>query len=262
MSFYTRGEGTFKKTVRLLLLRPMVIVVVFFSFDCSAKNTPNDVSLGVFLLPSYGIVQQVKNQSYALKKLGGKPLYQQRFVPPITIFPINAPLGTIPEIKRIIKKIAQHQYLFRLDVSAISFTQGNMAVMTFKDSDNLQALKRKIISHLFPSHVNNAQDPDGLKLYSERKVLINKYKNPDMLSQPCFPCITLLTETTNAVRKEYIKSYLKQKSKIDKTYGHAMSLGIGYINENGQITKTIAVYPLLSKTTLKRKISALHQHKD
>lgn len=229
-----------------------VAFIATVSSQAMAVSIPKEASLDIFLQPSNAIVQHIKSESRQLKNLGETTFYEQGYPPHITLYLTNYPVSALPEIKRIVKDIANHQYAFPLESIGTSITKSHWVFVNIKDSNPLQSLSDRIAQRLSPLHSKSMPEPTWVELYPEKEAFVKKYGSPNVFSQ-FQPHITLLANGNKQAVAKYYKRYNENTKTMKDTYGHGIAIGIGYTNKYGQMTKVVAKYPLLSKSAIRSK---------
>ena len=229
-----------------------VICMTMAASSCAMADTPETPSIDVFLQPSNGIVQHVKMQSRQLNKMGESTFYEKGFPPHVTLYLTSYLASALPEVKRVVKDIAKHQYSFPLEITGASVTKSQWVFLDVKDSKTLQTLSDRVAQRLASLHDKSMPTPSWVKKYPEKEAFVKKYGSPNVFSQ-FQPHITLLANGNEAAVTKYRAYYDALPQKEQSAYGHGIAICIGYADKYGEITKVVARYPLLLKNALRSK---------
>ena len=187
--------------------------------------------IGIFLLPSNAIVQQVKIESDKLTSPDKKSFHPYKRPPLIMLYATYYPEAALPEIKKIIQDIAGHQYVFPVETSENFSTDNQSVRLNIKNTKTLQLLSDRIAREITSLHRGNPHL--RARMASWNSFLFS-------------PSITLLQQADTDVISRY--NTYRTKS----VFGHGIKLGVACLDTSGQPVKSITKYPLLPAVTHKR----------
>ena len=214
--------------------RIIALFCLFVSTADAGDNVLDDTRLiGIFLLPSTAIVQQVTIETGKLLSPGEKqPFHPYKCPPLIMLYATYYPATALPEIKKIVRNIAGHQYVFPVETSETFSTDNQSIRLNIKNTQTLELLSDRIASAIASLHGGNANLYTGTS--AEKSFVFT-------------PHITLLQQADTDVIARY--NTYRTKS----VYGHGLKLSVACLDASGQPGKSITQYPLLPTVTHKKR---------
>ncbi|MCP4180467.1 MAG: 2'-5' RNA ligase family protein [bacterium] len=242
----------------------ILIYLLFFNvfFICNAfgQVTKNKIKqLDIHLIPSGAVTTQIRSFN---KLLEGKGILKKYNITPflikhpvhLTLYLTDFNVKNLPEIKKNILSIADKNHKFTLKTIGIVAGKSGFVLLMVDNAKNkngksnkLQLLSNQVISSLEKYRDKNAVMPGWVKYYPLKIDSFKKYGSPNAFSQ-FNPHFSILAVSLKNKKKK--ASFVKDMNEAIKEFkfkpieAKITAIGIGEVNQDGQITKEIKTIPL------------------
>lgn len=223
------------------MIKPFILtLLLLFPITSFASITQENhiAHYNVFLIPANNVNPLLDRIDKRISAGGLTSLYQQGYLPHITLYLSHYQTSALPIIKSKIQALAKRQAAFPIMINSVEKTKGNWLMLTIQNSPQLQALADEITVNLMPLTEKNITPPTWLNYYPEKRHHFTQYGSPNVFSQ-FQPHITLLAASSpqklNFIYRDITNTFVPISSK-------AIGIGIAKDNTNGQAKQAIATY--------------------
>ena len=247
--------------IKICLLHLMLLTVFLTScVNCvdAKKNTDEYKNIDVHLSVSNNVKKQIEKfniylaKSGILKKYNITPFLEHHPVH-LTLYLTDFDVNKLDDIKREVKKIASQQKKFLIKTTYINPSQSSFVMLEVDNSKKdgkvgeLQKLCNESITNLMKYRNKNAKIPAWAKAIPAKEKSFKLYGTPNAFNA-FVPHFSILAGTFKTPEQK--TAFLKEMSDLVKKYKYkpieaeVLSIGIGYVNSQGQMIEEIANYPL------------------
>jgi hypothetical protein len=238
----------------------LLLLTLFFTINLKAEKSNDQYqNIDIHLSVSNKIKHQIEDfnkylaKSGILKKYNITPFLENHPIH-ITLYLTDFDVKKLDDIKTEVKKIASRWKKFIIKTTYINPSKSSFVMLEVdnskqKNGDNnkLQAFSDEVIFRLMKYRDKNAEIPSWAKTYPAKKRSFELYGTPNAFMEftPHFSILAGIFKSQNqknAFLKEMTKLVSEYKYKPIEAEVH--SIGIGYVNNFGQVTEEIADYPM------------------
>ncbi len=244
--------------IKFCLLHLMLLTILLTSCVNAKKRNEEYKNIDIHLSVSNKIKKQIEKfniylaKSGILKKYNITPFLEHHPVH-LTLYLTDFDVNKLDDIKSEVKKIASLQKRFLIKTTYINPSPSSFVMLEVDNSSKdgkvgeLQTLCNESINNLMKYRNKNAAIPAWAKAIPAKKKSFKLYGTPNAF-KAFDPHFSILAGTFKTDEQKTV--FLKEMSNIVKKYKYksieaeVLSIGIGYVNSLGQMTKEIANYPL------------------
>ena len=214
---------------------------LFFSiFLMFCINVFSNVNYNVFVIMDNNATKNVENISKGLKDAGIESLYSKGYAVHLTLYLTEYKPEALKTIKDTVNKIANQTKPFDMEFYKLEKTGRKTLAVYAKNNQNIQQLADEITVNLTKYRKKDIKTPEWVRYFPEKEKLLNLYGSPDVFIN-FNPHVTLLTQENSSKINSFISNYNFTPFKTK-----AISLGIGKVNNLGQIKEIIYSQSLIS----------------
>jgi 2'-5' RNA ligase len=220
---------------------PLLLALCGLAATGKADSTAgSDLSLNLFAVPSSAIVAEVARQSDTLAGLGMKTFYEKGHRVHATLYLTTYPADAVDSVQAAVEQIASDHSSFPLEVKGIEVTRSNWVFLQVVRTAQLQRLADEITLAAEPFRDHSVAPPKWMEQYPAKLPAFRRYGSPNVFMQ-FQPHLTLLADEKNSALADY---RTKVQQQPPTATGSVVAIGVGIADSLGQITKTLATYPL------------------
>ncbi len=198
----------------------------------------DNVNYNIFLMPDKTAVQAVKHISDQLQSVGVKSLYQQGYLPHVTLYLTEYPEKNLPALKKDVATIARQGHSFHVVMTGIKQTKGNWLMLNVDRNQTLQHLADAVTVAVEPLRARDPVLPDWVTHFPSKLASFKRYGSPNVFTN-FDPHITLMPESDPHKLTQFMKKY---GDSFQPLTFKAVGIGIAKVNENGQAKEKIVTY--------------------
>ena len=195
-------------------------------------------SYNVFLIPSKTLTVPLEKLSQDITQSKLMPLYQQGYLPHITLYLTQYPTDNLASLQQKVKTLANQWQPFPIELQALEQTKSNWLMLTIKDNRQLQRLADEVTMALSPLRDPNPSLPAWVNKYPDKLASFHRYGSPNTFAQ-FQPHITLLPSSNAHKLNLFMARYGQHFTPITL---NTVGIGIAQDNNNGQAKHPIATY--------------------
>jgi len=222
------------------------------------SQPPKYQDVNVFLQFTPQIGQQIDGFNQVLSKEGvwkkydTQPLIDSHAVH-LTLYLTTYNTKNIPEIIKIVKEDAKTMHQFNISTSGIVASTSNFVMLNVDNSKNsdgtnnfMQQYSDKVTGDLAPIRYLQSTIPAWASSIPDKEASYQLYGSPNVYTQ-FVPHFSILVANVSPANEA---TYLSDMNACIKEYNFqpvtatAVSIGVGYADANGQVTKVLASFPL------------------
>ncbi len=196
------------------------------------------VSIDIYAIPSRPVVEAVAQASEKLATRGMKTFYAQGHAVHATLYLTQYPTSATPQLKAAIARLVKSGKRFPLSVGGTERTASNWLFLKVQRSADLQRLADQVTLAAEPFRDHAVSPPGWMKDYPAKLPAFERYGSPNVFAQ-FEPHLTLLANETNPGLSAYVAEAGQNQPGAE---GQVEGIGIGIVDANGQIVKTLAEY--------------------
>ncbi|CAH0539261.1 2'-5' RNA ligase family protein [Vibrio marisflavi] len=216
---------------KLLLIFSMIY---FGNTQAFAQN----VSYNVFLIPSKKVAATVQNISQQLKEEKLDSLYNQSYLPHITLYLTEYPQERLKSIETKMELLATQFQPFDITLDKVERTKGDWLMLNVENNRHLQSLADNVTVALEPLRSPNPSLPNWVSKYPEKLASFKRYGSPNVFTN-FEPHITLLPKSDAKKLDSFMHKY---GNDFKPETVQVIGIGIAQTNANGQAKKDLATY--------------------
>ncbi|MEI6055866.1 MAG: hypothetical protein WCR55_07385 [Lentisphaerota bacterium] len=235
----------------------LVSLVFATALVLSCNNTKNSdrkeeiASINVFVKCSPNVEEAIRTfnnnlmSKGLLTKYNLKPFLKNHPVH-LTLYLTDYDITELGKIKEYVKTIAQDTKKFPIETSNFSLSAGNWILLGADKNKQLQKLSDNVISKLNALRYKGSEVPSWAMSIPAKKESFEKYGSPNAFSQfdPHFSVLAAnITKENQKAFTSDINSVIGD-SNIKPMTTEVESIGIGFTDSYGQVTKVEAIFPL------------------
>lgn len=196
------------------------------------------VSIDVYAIPSRPIVAAVDQASKDLSKRGMTTFYAKGHAVHATLYLTRYPASAEPQLEAAIAKAVKDYRSFPLALNGKERTPSNWLFLRIEWSPTLQRLADLVTlaAETFRDHA--VSPPAWMKDYPAKLPAFERYGSPNVFMQ-FDPHLTLLANETNPNLAAFMTD---MDPALPQTVGEVEGVGIGVVDAEGQIVKTLAEF--------------------
>ncbi|WP_068092086.1 2'-5' RNA ligase family protein [Novosphingobium rosa] len=217
------------------MLRYALCALIATTVPAHAGDT---VSIDIYAIPSRPVVEAVAQASEKLGKRGMKTFYAQGHAVHATLYLTQYPSSATPALKAAIARLAKSGKRFPLTVGGAERTVSNWLFLKVQRSPDLQRLADQVTLAAEPLRDHTVSPPGWMKDYPAKLPAFERYGSPNVFAQ-FEPHLTLLANETNPGLGAFVAEAEQSRP---EARGQVEGIGIGIVDANGQIVKTVAEY--------------------
>ena len=187
-----------------------------------------------------------------IKKYDLKPFLENHPVH-LSLYLTTYNTANLPAITEAVKKLSDELKKFRIKAIKIESSASNFVILDVDNSkladgsnNTLQIYSDKVVDVLNNLRYKQSVIPAWANAFPDKKKAFELYGSPNVYMQfnPHFSILAAV------VPKDKEKEYLADMDKSIKSFSQktieaeAVSIGVGYVDSNGQVTEEIASFPL------------------
>ncbi|WP_343612235.1 2'-5' RNA ligase family protein [Novosphingobium sp.] len=214
---------------------PALLASIAFAVPASAEDT---VSIDIYAIPSRPVVEAVAQASKDLAKHGLTTFYAQGHAVHATLYLTQYPASAEPELKAAIARLAKGRATFPLALDGTERTASNWLFLKVKHSADLQRLADQVTLAAEPLRDHHVTAPGWMRDYPAKLPAFERYGSPNVFMQ-FEPHLTLLANEKSPALSAFMAEAEKNQPQAS---GQVEGIGIGVVDANGQIVKTLAEF--------------------
>lgn len=240
-----------KRIFCLILFSSAIIFISSCNNKSNAPKKPEIVSVDVFIKCSSNVDETITafndslNSEGLIKKYGLKPFIENHPVH-LTLYLTDYDITELEKIKDYVKSIAQNTKSFQIETTNFTLSSGNWILLGVKKNEQLQKLSDEVISKLNTLRYKKSEVPSWAMNIPAKKESFEKYGSPNAFSQfdPHFS--VLAADIPKEKQKAFTSdiNLILGLSSIEPITTEVESIGIGFTDNYGQVTKIEALFPL------------------
>jgi|GEM_PF-329124 len=225
----------------------------------SGSATTNQYQdINVFLEFTPQIANQINGFNQVLTTQGMWSKYNTQ--PLIDTHPVHLTLylttyntKSIPEIIKIVKHDAKNMHQFNITTSSIQASTSNYVMLYVNNAKNpdgtnnlMQVYSDEVTGDLAPVRYLQASIPGWASSIPDKEASYQLYGSPNVYTQfaPHFSILVANVAPANETTFISDMNNCIQDYNFEPVTGTAVSIGVGYADANGQVTKVLASFPL------------------
>lgn len=238
-----------KKFVSKILLIITLNIIVLNSFASS-----NLKQYDIFLIPSEKATNYIANfnkslaETNILKKYSIVPFIKNHPVH-LTLYLTSFQSKYISNINSELKTLAESTKPLHIETKGITVGKSGFVMLDIKKSKKLQNLSNNVIKNLAQYRNKNYSAPDWVKFYPKKLKYFKKYGSPNAFSE-FNPHLSILAADlkNDKIRNCFVKDFNEviDGINIKPTDFKINAIGLGEVDNNGQVVKTLHIYKLKS----------------
>ncbi|NKJ44769.1 2'-5' RNA ligase family protein [Novosphingobium sp. SG720] len=206
-------------------------------------DLPAKVSVDIYAIPSRPIVAAVDQASADLGKLGMTTFRARGQAVHATLYLTQYPASALPRLKAAIARLARGRQAIPLAVDGTERTATNWLFLRVNRTPALQRLADEVTLAAEPLRDHDLAPPAWMKDYPAKLPAFERYGSPNVFMQ-FDPHLTLLANETNPALGTYLATRAQHPPQAQ---GQVVGIGIGLVDANGQIVKTLAEYRFVAQ---------------
>ncbi|WP_206240921.1 2'-5' RNA ligase family protein [Novosphingobium terrae] len=214
---------------------PALIATMGAALPAHAGDT---VSIDIYAIPSRPVVDAVAQASKNLAKRGMQTFYAQGHAVHATLYLTQYPASATPALKAAIARLVKSSKRFPLRVNGTERTASNWLFLKVQRSAELQRLADQVTLAAEPFRDHGVSAPGWMKDYPAKLPAFERYGSPNVFAQ-FEPHLTLLANESNPGLSAFVAEAEQNQPAAS---GQVEGIGIGIVDANGQIVKTLAEY--------------------
>ncbi|WP_395331382.1 2'-5' RNA ligase family protein [Novosphingobium sp. BL-8H] len=214
---------------------PALTAIMTVAVPAQAEDT---VSIDIYAIPSQPIVDAVAQASRDLGKRGMSTFFAQGQAAHVTLYLTRYPASAEPQLKAAVAKVAEGCKSFPLAIEGSERTASNWVFLSVVRSAALQRLADEITLAAEPFRAHDVTPPAWMREYPAKLPAFERYGSPNVFMQ-FEPHLTLLANETNPGLAAFMADLERNPPKAT---GKVAGIGIGVVDANGQILKTLSEY--------------------
>ncbi|QDK33442.1 hypothetical protein DM450_11820 [Sphingomonas sp. IC081] len=216
-------------------LIPLCLAFMMFAQPARAEDT---VSIDVYAIPSRSIVDLVAKTSSDLARHGMRTFFAQGHAVHVTLYMTRYPMSAEPQLKAAVARAVKDCRSFPLVVEGSERTASNWLFLRVGRSVALQRLADEITLTAEPFRSRDVTPPAWMGEYPAKLPAFERYGSPNVFMQ-FDPHLTLLANETHNGFAAFVAELEKNPPRANGTVD---GVGIGIVDANGQVVKTLAEY--------------------
>lgn len=243
-----------KQYIRKFISTPVILTLltIFISTisDLKAADKETIASINVFVKCSPNVEETIRSFNNTLAseclvtKFNLKPFLETHPVH-LTLYLTEYDIKDFEKIKEHVKVIAQNTKKFPVKTSDFALSAGNWILLGVDKNSQLQKLSDEVIYKLNVLRYKGSDVPSWAKNIPVKRESFEKYGSPNAFSQfdPHFSVLAAdITDDQSAFASD-INSIIKSQN-VKPMTAEVESIGIGFTDNYGQVTKIEAIFPL------------------
>ena len=214
---------------------PVCLAFMAVAQPLRAEDT---VSIDVYAIPSKPIVDLVAKTSSDLARQGMTTFYAQGHAAHVTLYLTRYPVSSEAQLKAAVARSVKDCRSLPLVVEGAERTASNWLFLRVRRSVALQRLADEIPLTAEPYRSRDITPPAWMGEYPAKLPAFERYGSPNVFMQ-FDPHLTLLANETHHGFPAFVAELEKSPPKAN---GTVEGVGIGIVDANGQVVKTLAEY--------------------
>lgn len=203
-----------------------------------AETDASSLSINIYAIPSRPVVGAVAKASDELAKDGLTSFYAKGHAVHATLYLTRYPASAVPALKVAIAKLAAEQTAFPLVVGGTERTASDWLFLGIERSAALQRLADIVTLAAEPFRDHDVTPPEWMSAYPAKLPAFERYGSPNVFMQ-FDPHLTLLAHETSP---KLDAALARLEADPPHASGMIEGIGIGLVDADGQIVKTLAEY--------------------
>lgn len=220
----------------------MMRMIVLVAGAAAAMATParaeDMVSLDIYAIPSAPLVASVDRASAELAASGMQTFRMRGQAVHATLYLTRYPASAIPRLKKAVAALAKRRASIPLAVDGIDRTANNWLFLHLARTPALQRLADEATLAGEPLRDRSLAPPAWMSAYPAKLPAFERYGSPNVFMQ-FDPHLTLLANEANPALGTFASA--PDMHRFDAA-GSVVGIGIGEVDANGQIVRTVAEY--------------------
>lgn len=216
---------------------PLITFIASLVMACPAK-AEDRVSIDIYAMPSQSIIEAVEKASVDLAARGMTTFHAQGHPAHVTLYLTQYPASVVPALKAAVAKMTKACGQFLLAATGLERTASNWLFLKVDRTAALQRLADEITLAAEPLRSQNLLPPSWMKEYPAKLPAFERYGSPNVFMQ-FDPHLTLLANETSPNLAKYVAD---MASRPPRAVGRVRGIGLGIVDANGQLVKTLAEY--------------------
>lgn len=232
---------TMRNAVAAMVLAGTVVLAAMPSRAAPGKDDAGFVDIDIYAIPSRPVVDAVAGVSERLDREGMTSFYARGHAVHVTLYLTRYPASAEPRLKAAVAALARRARAFPLSVEGLERTPSNWLFVRVKRSDELQRLADTVTLGAEPWRDRAAAPPAWMAAYPAKLPAFERYGSPNVFMQ-FDPHLTLLANETSSRLDAFMAAGGRDAPAVT---GRVEGLGIGIVDANGQVVRTLAEYRFL-----------------
>ena len=203
-----------------------------------------EVKFNVFAVVSASLEEQARTVSQLLfEQAGVKTFPHLGYQIHCTLYMTKYPATAENFLRRRVEGLAAAVRKFPVSSGGVEKTSGDWLFVNLERNRNLQRLSDEVVNLLASLRSKNQEIPGWAKKDPKKLEMIEKYGSPNVFSE-FNPHLTLLARTDGWVLDRFMIDNEDMPSVKDHVAGEIVAIGYGIADQNGQMEKPVAIFPL------------------
>ncbi|MBF7015555.1 2'-5' RNA ligase family protein [Novosphingobium sp. HR1a] len=215
--------------------RMALIAALVTAYPSQAEDR---LSIDIYAIPSPSIVDAVTEASVDLAARGMTTFHAQGHPAHVTLYLTQYPASAAPALKAAVAKAAKACRSFPLTVTGLQRTASNWLFLKVERSAPLQRLADEMTLAAEPLRSHDLAPPSWMKEYPAKLPAFERYGSPNVFMQ-FDPHLTLLANEANPDLGKYMADVASRPPRAE---GGVTGIGLGIVDANGQLVRTLAEY--------------------
>ncbi|GFE74574.1 membrane protein [Novosphingobium sp. TCA1] len=221
------------------MLRCFIPVFLAAASIAVPARAENSVSIDIYAIPSAPVVEAVAKASRDLAKHGMTTFHAKGQAAHVTLYLTRFPADAEARLKAAVADAVKDCRAIPLTVEGTQRTASNWLFLRVDRSPALQRLADLVTLTAEPFRDHAVSAPAWMRDYPEKLPAFERYGSPNVFMQ-FDPHLTLLANETSPGLAAFMAEAEKNPPKAT---GQVAGIGIGVVDANGQMVKTLAEFP-------------------
>lgn len=218
--------------------RMSFMAVIAALITANPLRAEDRLSVDIYAIPSQSIVDAVETTSADLAARGMRTFRAQGYPAHVTLYLTQYPASAMPALKAAVAKATKACRTIPLSVTGLERSASNWLFLKVDRTAALQRLADEITLAAEPLRSHDLTAPAWIHEYPAKLPAFERYGSPNVFMQ-FDPHLTLLANEANPNLGAYMAD---AAARPPRTAGLVTGIGLGVVDSNGQLVKTLAEY--------------------
>lgn len=215
-----------------------LLAALGLAMPAGAQESPPEVSLDIYAIPSPRVVDAVAEASTSLARHGMTSFYAKGQAPHVTLYLTRYDAGAEVPLLAAIEALAKGGRAFPLEVAGTERTASNWIFLHVQPSRALQQLADLVTVTAAPFRRTGGTAPEWMSAYPEKLPFFERYGSPNVFTQ-FEPHLTLLANETSPALEDWLA---EARRTPPAAHGAVEGIGVARVDGHGQIVEILAEY--------------------